>query len=99
MASADQETKSVGMAVVRHPLAPLAPDEIEEAVRVLRSHRDLGERVLFETLVLREPSKGSVLNFNGGDAIRRDVMIVLLDRDTEATYEAVVSLTDQEVTS
>ena len=99
MAQVRKETRSVSIALVQHPLDPLAPEEIEEAVRVLRSQRELGERILFETVVLKEPSKDSVLNFKGGDSIRREAMIVLLDRDTEATYEAVVSLTDQEVTS
>ena len=99
MAKVSRETRSVTIPVAKHPLDPLAPEEIEEAVRILRSQRELGERVLFETVVLKEPPKDSVLNFNGSDSIRREAMIVLLDRDMEATYEAVVSLTDQEVTS
>ena len=99
MATVRKDTRSVSIATVQHPLDPLAPEEIEEAVRVLRSQRDLGQRVKFESVVLKEPAKDSVLNFNGGDSFRREAMIVLLDNDTEATYEAVVSLTDQEVTS
>ena len=99
MASVHKETKSVSAASVQHPLDPLASEEIEEAVRVLRSQHDIGERVIFETVALKEPPKDSVLNFNGRAAIRREATIVLLDRDTEATYEAVISLTDQEVIS
>ena len=99
MAQVSKETRSVSIGVVHHPLDPLAPEEIAEVVSVLRSQRELGGRVLFETVVLKEPPKDSVLNFNSGDSIRREAMIVLLDRDAEATYEAVVSLTGQEVTS
>ena len=44
-------------AVTFHPLDPLTAEEIVEASRILRSERDLGPRVRFETIVLKEPSK------------------------------------------
>ena len=86
-------------APVRHPLDPLTASEIESAVAVLRSQQTLGEKVRFESIVLNEPSKDLVLNFNGQDATGREAFIVLFENDTGATYEAVVSLVEGEVKS
>ena len=84
---------------VQHPLDPLTPDEIVDALALLRAERNLGERVRFETIVLNEPQKDVVLNFKEQDPILREAFIVLLDNGTGATYEAVVSLTKRSVTS
>ena len=81
------------------PLDPLTAEEISEASSVLRSERQLGQRVKFETIVLQEPAKDAVLNFRVGDAIQRNAFVVILDNDTQATYEAVVSLDERRVTS
>ena len=97
--TARKDRRSVVRTAVQHPLDPLTAGEIEESVRILQSQRDLGHRVRFESIVLKEPPKDSVLNFNGASPVRREAMIILLDNDTGATYEAVVSLTDGEVTS
>ena len=99
MATVGKEAKSVSTVSVQHPVDPLLPEEIEEAVTILRSQHDLSQRVRFESVVLKEPQKDSVLSFNAGDPIQREALIVLLDNDTGSTYEAVVSLTDKEVTS
>ncbi len=82
-----------------HPLDPLTAEEISEASSILRSERQLGQRVKFETIVLQEPAKDEVLNFRVGDAIQRNAFVVILDNDTQATYEAVVSLDERRVTS
>ena len=82
-----------------HPLDPLSASEIESAIAVLRAQRTLGERVKFESVVLNEPPKESVLSPNGSGAIDRQAFIILLDGDTGETYEAVVSLTKRELTS
>ena len=99
MATGRKEAQSVGLAAAQHPLDPLVSEEIEEAVRILRSQRELTEGIRFESVALREPPKESVLRFDGGNSIPREAMIVLLDNDTEATYEAVVSLTDKKIAS
>ncbi len=83
----------------RHPLDPLTASEIEEAVAILRAGRQLGPRVRFETVVLKEPAKAAVRDFAEGDVIQRDVFLVVLDNEEEATYEGVVSLNDGKVTS
>lgn len=91
--------KSAVLTSVKHPLDPLTGEEIAEAVAILRAGRPLGNRVLFETVVLNEPPKDTVLRFKDGDSVSREAFIVLLDRDAAATYEAVVSLTERAVVS
>ena len=82
-----------------HPLDPLSSSEIDSAVAILRAQRKLGEKVRFESVVLNEPAKERVLSPNGRAAVGREAFIILLDNDTGATHEAVVSLTEGKVTS
>ena len=82
-----------------HPLDPLSPGEIESAVSILRAQRELGSRVKFETVELKEPPKDSVLSRNGHEPPAREAFIILLDNDIRATYEAVVSLSESKVKS
>ena len=82
-----------------HPLDPLSPAEIENAVAILRAERELGERIRFESVELNEPSKDSILSRNGREPAGREAFIILLDNDTGATYEAVVSLSEGSVRS
>ena len=82
-----------------HPLDPLTAEEIAEAASILKAQRQLGARVRFETIVLREPSKESVLNFQPGGFVERVAFAVILDNDTAETYEAVISLSERRVAS
>ena len=82
-----------------HPLDPLSPTEIERAVSILRGERELGERVRFESVELREPPKDSVVSRNGHEPAGREAIIILLDNDSGATHEAVVSLTEGRLAS
>ena len=94
------EQKHAGTAVgqnISHPLDPLTSEEIIRASDILRAERQLGPRVRFETIVLREPEKKYVLSFRSGDSIRRQAFLVILDNDDGATYEAVVSLDEGKV--
>ncbi len=93
-----KETKS-SLANGSHPLDPLSGAEIERAISILREERSLGERIRFESVVLIEPSKDDVLSLNGAHPSSRDARISLLDNDAEATYEAVVSLSEERVKS
>ena len=95
----ESQLKDVALTPVQHPLDPLTAEEITEAADILKTQRHLGAKVRFETVVLREPAKSTVLNFRRGDPIQREASIVILDNETAATYEAIVSLTQQEVTS
>ena len=91
--------QATARASATHPLDPLTADEIAQASAILKSQRQLGQRVRFETVVLREPDKDVVLMFQPGDPIRREAFLVVLDNDAAATYEAVVSLDDCRVVS
>ena len=50
-------------------------------------------------MTLHEPPKAAVLNFQPGDAIDRQAFLILLDNATGMTYEAIVSLTQDQVIS
>jgi len=83
----------------RHPLDPLAAEEITGAIKILRSERNLSERVRFVSVNLHEPPKEVVLKFTPGTSMTREAFIVLLDNADGATYEAVVSITEEKLLS
>ncbi|MDX2270572.1 MAG: primary-amine oxidase [Cyanobacteriota bacterium] len=82
-----------------HPLDPLSPAEVALAVQILREQRAVGSQFRFATVVLQEPPKSLVQAFQAGQASERQAFLILLDNATGSTYEAVVSLTQQAVTS
>jgi Cu2+-containing amine oxidase len=82
-----------------HPLEPLSVEEIQAAVAIAKTSRQLGSQFRFPTVVLNEPPKPVVLNFKPGDRIHREAFLILLDNATGATYEAIVSLNEGIVTS
>merc|ERR1712195_388029 len=47
--------KPIAQTATARPLAPLTPEEILSAVRILKSKQDLGERVRFICVQLQEP--------------------------------------------
>ena len=96
---AEKDTTTAADLAVAHPLDPLTSAEIIEAASILRSQRQLGPRVRFETIVLGEPDKDLVRKFAPGDPIPREAFLVILDNDSESTYEATVSLDEGMVTS
>lgn len=97
--SAEDRPKATVMSSIAHPLDPLSAQEITAALSILTSQQQLGSRVRFETVVLQEPPKDTVLNYQVGDPVHRNAFVVLLDNDTQATYEAVVSLDQERVLS
>jgi primary-amine oxidase len=79
---------------VRHPLDPLAPDEIRAAVAILRRDRGLGDRWRFATIELREPAKSALA---ASEPPPREAAVLLWNRDDGQAYKAVVSLGDDRV--
>jgi len=75
-----------------HPLEPLSAAEIAAASQLLRGERGLGPSWRFVFVMLHEPPKGAV-------DPPREAFVVLRDRETRGTYEAVVSLTERRVVS
>ncbi len=96
---AEKQPHVAASRAVSHPLDPLTSEEIAGAAAILRAQRRLGPRVRFETIVLQEPSKDVVLNYEPGGAISRNAFVVILDNEDGSTYEAVVSLNEGQVTS
>ena len=85
------------LCLINHPLEPLSVEEITAATAIARQH-NVGQQLRFPIVVLNEPSKSIVLNFQQGP-IEREAFLVLLDNATGNTYEAVVSLIQEKVVS
>jgi primary-amine oxidase len=90
---------SISPPSILHPLEPLTAEEIAAAVHIVRTERNLHERVRFASVALHEPPKEVVLNFKQGDPVTRAAFIILLDNTDGATYEVVVSITEGKVAS
>ena len=82
-----------------HPLDPLSADEINTTTALLRSDRNLGERVHFVSVKLLEPEKSVINNPAPGTTHTRVAAVVLLDKANGKTYEAKVSIRERAVTS
>lgn len=85
--------------LAQYPLDPLYPEEITTAVEVVKRDRSLPSTYRFAVVVLNEPPKAAVLEFQPGPPINREAFLVLLDNATGATYEAVVSITEKKILS
>ncbi|MBB5323248.1 primary-amine oxidase [Anoxybacillus tepidamans] len=93
------QTREEKVQKISHPLEPLTAEEITKVVAILREKKNLSHSVRFVQVVLHEPEKEIVLNYKKGDPINREAFIIVLDNETEKTYEAVVSITNEEVVS
>jgi len=99
MTTAHLPNTSTTPITVQHPLDPLTPEEITTAVATVKAEYNLGKKVRFPTVVLKEPPKSVVLNFQEGDDIEREAFIGILNNEDGLTYEAVVSLNTKTVKS
>src|SRR5215211_2707508 len=77
-----------------HPLDPLTADEIRRAAGVLRREKDVDARWRFASIELKEPTKGELAR---DEAIARQAIVVLWNREDSLTYKAVVSLSGDAV--
>lgn len=75
-----------------HPLDPLTADEIKAAAGVITALPQFPAGSLFSTIVLKEPLKREVLNYKPGSPVSRQAFAVILDRQGNRTFEAVVDL-------
>lgn len=80
-----------------HPLEQLTADEIELAVDIFEAESQLGDEVQYHNIVLNEPPKSFVREFEIRDSFDREIDIVA--REAGETYEATVSLTERELLS
>jgi primary-amine oxidase len=82
-----------------HPLDPLSAEEVAAASRLLREQQKLEPSARFVSIALHEPPKADVAEFEPGAPIEREALLVVREREERRTYEAVVSLTREEVVS
>ncbi|MBF6330372.1 primary-amine oxidase [Nocardia transvalensis] len=83
----------------QHPLAPLSAAEIRTAATVLRAEQNLDPGARFISIALREPPKAVVQALPAGPTPPREAFVVIRDPRRHATYEAVVDLDDEQVTT
>ncbi len=82
-----------------HPLEPLTAQEISLAAAILRSEQGLTEDARFVFTSLHEPPKDAVRSWAPGAPVAREAHVVLHDRASGDTIEAVVSLSAKVVLS
>src|SRR6202522_2486476 len=82
-----------------HPLDPLYPAELQEAVEILAREKYLGDDVRIASINLIEPAKSLVEKHKPGSPFERKALAVLLDRGKRASYEVVVDLAGKSVVS
>ena len=83
--------------LANHPLDPLSVEEIDRAVAIVKATAGLTDDLLFETIVLREPLKDDVLNYEPGLFVPREAFLVALDPKKGQVHELIVSLDTNEV--
>ncbi|MEO8128121.1 MAG: primary-amine oxidase [Bryobacteraceae bacterium] len=79
-----------------HPLDPLDAQEMETAMRVVRGARKLQGDYMVAQIALKEPDKYAVL---AGRPTVREAAVVVYDRSSNSTYEAVIGLASARLTS
>jgi Cu2+-containing amine oxidase len=79
------------------PLAPLAKDEILATVQILREAAKVSGSSSFSLISLQEPSKKEVLNPHPGSVPNREAFVVVYERKSNQTFEAIVDLTARKV--
>jgi primary-amine oxidase len=83
-------------AIQQYPLDPLSLEEIGAATALLTAAKDLGPAHRFAMVRLEEPSKAEI---KAGGALPRLAFLLVLDRATGDTFEAIVDLTAGNVSS
>jgi primary-amine oxidase len=82
-----------------HPLDPLSATEFQSTAAILRRDQGVTDSWRLTSIELKEPAKADVKAWRPGDAVPRRSLSVLLDRETNQTYEAVVDLVGDRVDS
>src|SRR5262249_3205342 len=75
-----------------HPLDPLTPEEITEAVRVVRKEKAVGPACRFVSVALAEPPKPALQADRPGRAIPREAAVPGMGPGPGRAHEACVDL-------
>ncbi len=82
-----------------HPLDSLTAEEVPKAAAILKEKEGLGDEARFVSIVLHEPHKQRVREWKEGEPVPREAFMVVRNKATRGTYEAIVDLTNEEVVS
>ncbi|MBA46840.1 MAG: tyramine oxidase [Dehalococcoidia bacterium] len=82
---------------ISHPLDPLTYEEINKVSHIVKSASNLGKELLFETIMLIEPSKEIVLSYKKGNPIDRNAFVVVLNFKDEKIYEIEINITTEKI--
>jgi primary-amine oxidase len=83
-----------------HPLDPLSAEEISAAAALARAAlSELGARLRFEIIELKEPAKNAVRAFAPGGVLNREARVHVYDAAAVGVWRLVVSITDGVVLS
>lgn len=82
---------------LHHPLDPLTADEITLTTSILRDSGRITSSMRLMAYSLHEPAKVSVLAFQAGQVIAREVSVIIRDHKRRLTIEALVSLQDRSI--
>ncbi len=93
------QAPGVEVADAAHPLDPLSKEEITTAVEVLKAAGKVSESSRFPIIVLHEPPKAEVLSYKPGDPMRREAFVVVYERASNQTFEAIVDLKARQLLS
>jgi primary-amine oxidase len=85
--------------MVAHPLDPLSSTEFQNTAAILRRDQGVTDSWRFASIELKEPAKADVKAWKPSDAVPRQSLSVLWNRQTNQTYEAVVDLVADRVDS
>src|SRR5260221_14412573 len=85
--SKEQKETMVAPTHVRHPLAPLTPEEIPAAVSIVRAGPARSEKIRFVMGKLHEPAPDAALFYKPGGAVPREGFLSPLAKAVGAAYE------------
>lgn len=84
---------------VLHPLDPLTKEEIQTTVSILKAAGKTNDVSRYVALELHEPPKTDVLTYTPDKVARREAFVIVYERDSNRTFEAVVDVREKRVLS
>jgi primary-amine oxidase len=81
----------------RHPLDPLTATEYSTVIAVLRESNKVADNSRYPLIVLREPAKDRVLQWQEGQPLARQAFVIV--KKGPRTFEAIVDISMRKVTS
>ena len=85
--------------MAQHPLEPLDEAEFRQVTALLRREHQLSPAWRFASIELVEPPKREVKAWRAGDPVPRQALAVLWNREDNQTWEGVVDLVGDSVSS